>query len=104
MLIKIAFLKQHLNDFIPWLYIESYWWTVFGVFGNILFTSRFLFQWLHSEIKKKLIVPWYFWYISFVGSVINLIYSFHVDKLPFILGFVFLPFLYARNIVLLHRK
>jgi len=40
----------------------------------------------------------------FWGSVINLIYAFHVDKLPIILGVLFLPFLYARNLSLLHRS
>jgi len=33
-----------------------------------------------------------------LGSIISLIYAFHIDKLPIILGFVFLPFIYARNL------
>jgi hypothetical protein len=32
------------------------------------------------------------------------VYAFHVDKLPIILGVFFLPFLYARNLSLLHRN
>jgi hypothetical protein len=34
---------------------------------------------------------------------VSLLYAFHVDKLPVILGYVFLPVLYARNLVLLSR-
>jgi len=48
-------------------------------------------------------VPPVFWYLSFWGSLISLVYAFHVDKLPIILGFVFLPVLYARNLKLLRR-
>ena len=37
------------------------------------------------------------------GSLCALVYAFHVDKLPIILGYLFLPFLYARNLKLLRR-
>jgi lipid-A-disaccharide synthase-like uncharacterized protein len=77
--------------------------TIFGLFGNLLFSLRFIVQWLYSEKQKELVVPAVFWHFSFWGSVIALIYAFHVDKLPVILGYCFLPFLYARNLVLLVR-
>ncbi|MBM4228349.1 MAG: lipid A biosynthesis protein [Gammaproteobacteria bacterium] len=98
-----GFLAPHIGHLLPWLYVDSVWWTVFGLLGNGLFSSRFLIQWLQSERKKQLVVPPVFWYLSFYGSLISLIYAFHVDKLPIILGFVFLPFLYARNLKLLRR-
>jgi len=60
-------------------------------------------QWLYSEKKRVLVVPPIFWHLSFWGSVIALLYAFHIDKLPVILSFLFLPFLYARNLVLLRR-
>ena len=53
--------------------------------------------------------PFYFsWFLyalngCFWGSVVSLIYAVHIDKLPVILGYVFLPVLYARNLVLLGR-
>jgi lipid-A-disaccharide synthase-like uncharacterized protein len=49
------------------------------------------------------LVPPIFWHLSFWGSVISLIYALHIDKLPVIFGYLFLPFLYARNLVLLRR-
>jgi lipid-A-disaccharide synthase-like uncharacterized protein len=88
---------------VPWLYADSEWWTVFGLLGNVVFSSRFLIQWLYSEKKKVLVVPPVFWHLSFWGSVIALLYALHVDKLPIILSFAFLPFLYARNLALLRR-
>ena len=91
------------DSVVPWLYYESLFWTAFGLMGNLLFSLRFIVQWLYSEKQKELVVPAIFWHLSFWGSVITLIYAFHVDKLPVILGYFFLPILYARNLVLLAR-
>lgn len=95
------FLQPFLGGWLPWLYTNSYWWTAFGFLGNALFGSRFLLQWLASERKKCVVVPHYFWHLSFWGSLINLVYAFHIDSAPIIFGVVALPFLYARNLVLL---
>lgn len=84
-----------------WLYADSALWTVMGFLGAAIFGSRFLLQWLQSEKEKKLVVPWYFWHLSFWGSVLNLLYFLHLDKAPLILGNCFLPFLYGRNILFL---
>lgn len=96
-------LQPFLGNVLPWLYRDSLGWTFFGLIGNVLFSSRFLLQWLHSEKQKQLVVPPIFWHLSFWGSMISLIYAFHIDKLPVILGYVFLPIIYARNLVLLSR-
>ena len=98
-----GFLKPMVGSVVPWLYYESLFWTAFGLMGNLLFSLRFIVQWLYSEKQKELVVPAIFWHLSFWGSVITLIYAFHVDKLPVILGYFFLPILYARNLVLLAR-
>ena len=88
----------------PWLYNHSYWWTILGFGGNALFSSRFLLQWLASEKSRKLVVPGYFWHLSFWGSVMNVIYAFHIDNAPIIAGVIALPFIYGRNLVLLKRS
>jgi lipid-A-disaccharide synthase-like uncharacterized protein len=98
-----GFLGPVLGSVVPWLYDESPYWTAFGLMGNVLFSLRFIVQWLHSEKRKELVVPDVFWHFSFWGSVVALIYAFHVDKLPVILGYFFLPILYARSLVLLSR-
>ena len=98
------FLQPMLQGWLPWLYNHSYWWTVLGFVGNALFSSRFLLQWLASEKKRELVVPAYFWYLSFWGSVLNVVYAFHIDNAPIIFGVIALPFIYGRNIVLLRRK
>jgi lipid-A-disaccharide synthase-like uncharacterized protein len=97
------FLQPWLGSYAPTLYAASVWWTIIGFAGNILFGSRFILQWLESERKNELVVPAYFWHLSFWGSVLNLIYAFHLDSAPLILGVAALPFVYARNLVLLGR-
>ncbi len=98
-----GFLEPFLGHVLPWLYVNTGWWDAVGLVGNAIFGSRFVIQWLYSERQKRVVVPPVFWYLSFWGSVISLVYAFHVDKLPVILSFLFLPFLYARNLSLLHR-
>jgi lipid-A-disaccharide synthase-like uncharacterized protein len=99
-----TFLAGWLRSHLPWLYAESAGWTAFGLAGNLIFSSRFVIQWWASEKKKRVVVPGAFWQLSFWGSLISLLYAFHVDKLPVILSTLFLPFLYGRNLVLLKRQ
>ncbi len=99
----LGFLEPYLGHYAAWYYADSLWWTAFGLLGNIMFSVRFIVQWYASEKSKKLVIPPLFWYLSFWGSIINLIYGFHIDKLPVILGYFFLPFINGRNLVLLWR-
>ncbi|TLD69559.1 hypothetical protein FEM03_16505 [Phragmitibacter flavus] len=99
-----GFLQRFLEPVLGgWLYADSALWTATGFLGAAIFGSRFVLQWLQSEKEKKLVIPWYFWHLSFWGSVLNLLYFLHIDKAPLILGNCFLPFLYGRNIILLRR-
>ena len=97
-------LEPFLLEFVPWLYADSMIWTIIGLAGAGIFSSRFFFQWLHSEKAKRLVVPTYFWHLSFWGSTLNFVYALHIDKLPIILGCCFLPVLYGRNLILLRRS
>lgn len=102
MIAASSFLQPWLEPLLGrWLYVDSGLWTVIGFLGAAVFGSRFVLQWLQSEREKKLVVPWYFWHLSFWGSVLNLLYFMHLDKAPLILGNCFLPFLYGRNILFL---
>ena len=38
-----------------------------GTLGQLIFTSRFVVQWLYSEKKQESAFPVSFWYISLVG-------------------------------------
>lgn len=87
-----------------WLFRDSVYWTVLGLLGNVLFGLRFVLQWLYSERRGRVVVPPIFWHLSFWGSLLCLAYALHIDKLPVILGYLFLPLIYARNLVLLRRN
>jgi lipid-A-disaccharide synthase-like uncharacterized protein len=99
-----GFLQPVLGAAAPWLYRDSFYWTAFGLLGNVLFSSRFLVQWLLSERQRRVVVPPIFWHLSLWGSAISLVYALHIDKLPVILGYLFLPLIYARNLALLRRE
>lgn len=97
-------IQQFAGPHCAWLFHDSIYWTALGLAGNAVFGSRFFLQWLHSERRRRVVVPPVFWHLSFWGSVICLIYALHIDKLPVILGYLFLPFIYARNLVLLRKS
>jgi lipid-A-disaccharide synthase-like uncharacterized protein len=96
--------QQLLGDQFAWLFRDSVAWTCFGFLGTFLFGSRFVVQWLHSEKHQRIVVPPIFWHLSFWGSLISLVYAVHIDKMPVVFGVIFLPFIYARNLMLLRKN
>ena len=72
----------------------------FGFFGQALFFSRFLVQWIASERAGQSYVPVAFWYLSLGGSMILLIYAIHRKDPVFALGQLGGVFVYARNLML----
>ena len=99
-----TFLAPHIGNVLPWLYADSGYWTCIGLFGNALFSSRFIIQWIMSERLKRVVVPPIFWQLSFWGSVVSLLYALHVDKLPIVLSYVFVPVIYFRNLRILKKN
>ena len=99
-----GFLEPLLGHALPWLYVDTSLWTAIGFAGNLLFGSRFFVQWLYSERSKAVVVPPVFWHLSFWGSLIALLYAFHIDKAPVIVGSIALPMIYARNLFLLRSQ
>ncbi len=78
-------------------------WTIFGLVGNFLFSSRFFVQWYVSEKLGRSVIPVSFWYLSMVGSVVTSIYAIHLGSVPYILGVLPPTFIYARNLILIAR-
>jgi lipid-A-disaccharide synthase-like uncharacterized protein len=85
------------NEAIPkWLL-----WT--GIIGQVLFTLRFVYQWLYSEKKKNSILPLGFWVISLSGSLIIFIYAI-IRKDPVLLaGHTLGLVIYTRNIIIIKK-
>jgi len=79
-------------------------WLGLGFFAQLMFSARFLVQWLASERAGKSIVPLLFWYLSIGGSVLLLAYSIHRKDPVFILGQSMGIFIYTRNLYLIRRE
>jgi lipid-A-disaccharide synthase-like uncharacterized protein len=79
-------------------------WIAIGFFGQLLFTARFMVQWLASEKVKRSVVPVSFWYFSIGGSLILLAYALHRADPVFILGQSLGCFIYLRNLQLIARS
>lgn len=48
---------------------------VFGIAGQLVFKSRFIFQWFYSVRHRESSLPMIFWVISVVGSLMIIIYG-----------------------------
>ncbi len=77
---------------------------IWGSAGQIIFTFRFIYQWIYSERKKESMLPLGFWILSLTGSLMILSYAiFRKDPVLFI-GQMFGFIVYSRNIFLSLRK
>lgn len=89
------------------LHVDSwteFWWVAFGLLGQLMFTGRFLVQWIASERAKKSVVPVIFWYFSMAGGLILLAYAIYRKDPVFVLGQSLGVFIYARNLWLIRRE
>lgn len=81
------------QDIAPWLMI-------LGISGQLIFTFRFIFQWVHSEKEKESVLPSGFWMISTAGALIIFGYAiFRRDPVLFISNGLGL-FIYVRNLLI----
>lgn len=82
----------------------TYFWMVWGTVAQIVFISRFFYQWIYSENQKESLLPLGFWLISTAGSLMIFTYSIaRLDPVLFAshsLGM----FIYIRNILLHYGK
>ena len=77
------------------------WLLLLGVFGQVLFTLRFVYQWIYSEKCKSSVLPMGFWIISLGGSILIFIYAI-IRKDPVLLaGHAMGLIIYSRNIIIL---
>lgn len=77
---------------------------IWGSAGQVIFNSRFYYQWIYSEYKNDSVLPLGFWIISTVGSLMIFIYSIpRLDPVLFVSHSLGL-FMYTRNILLHYGK
>lgn len=90
-----------------WLNVQSwgeFWWVVVGLGGQLLFTARFLVQWIASERAGRSVVPLAFWYFSVGGGLILFFYAVYRQDPVFILGQSMGLLIYLRNLWLIYGE
>jgi lipid-A-disaccharide synthase-like uncharacterized protein len=79
-------------------------WIAIGFAGQLLFSARFIVQWILSERKGRSYIPMAFWYFSIAGGMTLLAYAIHRQDPVFIAGQAFGLIIYLRNLTLISRE
>lgn len=75
-----------------------------GIIAQVIFTLRFVYQWLYSEKTNVSTLPKGFWYLSLFGATLILIYGVMRNDIVLIISHLFGIIIYIRNIVLLRNE
>lgn len=80
------------------------WLLLFGSAGQVLFTLRFVYQWLYSRREGKSRLPAGFWAISLIGSLTIVTYGVIRLDAVLIVGQSFGIIAYIRNLILIKNE
>jgi lipid-A-disaccharide synthase-like uncharacterized protein len=83
------------NDAIP------VWLLLLGSIAQIIFTLRFIYQWLYSEKQKTSSLPFGFWLLSLIGSLLILSYAIIRGDIILFIGHIMGSVIYTRNLIIL---
>lgn len=78
-------------------------WIGIGLVAQLMFSARFLVQWIASERARASVMPVAFWYFSLAGGLMLFAYAIYRMDPVFILGQSFGVVVYSRNLFLLHK-
>ena len=73
-------------------------WISIGMAAQLMFSMRFIVQWIATERARASIIPEIFWYFSFFGGLSLLAYACYRLDPVFILGQAAGLAIYSRNI------
>lgn len=79
------------------------WLLILGVVAQIIFTLRFVYQWIHSEKNKESTLPMGFWVLSLIGAFLILSYAIIRKDPVLFVGHLFGLVIYARNAYLIRQ-
>lgn len=80
------------------------WLLIFGSAGQVLFTLRFIYQWIYSKREGASRLPAGFWIISLAGSLSIVTYGIIRHDIVLIVGQSFGLVAYIRNLVLIKNE
>lgn len=73
------------------------WLLILGSIAQVIFTLRFIYQWIYSERKKKSSLPLGFWLLSLIGGLLILTYAILRKDPVLFVGHLMGVFIYFRN-------
>jgi lipid-A-disaccharide synthase-like uncharacterized protein len=79
-------------------------WMIVGMASQVVFSARFVMQWIYSEWRRESSIPMAFWYASVLGGAGLLAYAIERRDPVFIVGQATGLFVYGRNIQLRWRE
>lgn len=100
----VAFSDSILNYLYDVFVAKFDFWLAFGIIAQLLFTARFIVQWIASEKAGASVMPLAFWFFSMAGGLMTLIYGIVKREPIIIMGQAFAVFIYIRNLMLIFKK
>lgn len=85
------------NEAIP------YWLLILGIIAQVVFTFRFVYQWIHAERHKESTLPMGFWVLSLIGAGLILTYAIIRKDPVLFVGHLFGLIIYIRNAYLIRQ-
>src|SRR4051794_15435405 len=82
---------------------ETKIWLSIGFAGQLIFTARFLAQWIASERRRDSVVPVAFWWLSLFGRMTLLCHAAPREDPVITLGQSLGVFIYVRNLMLVSK-
>ena len=80
------------------------WLLILGIVAQVIFTLRFVYQWIHAERHKESSLPMGFWVLSLTGAALILTYAIIREDPVLFVGHLFGMMIYARNAYLIRRN
>ena len=84
--------------------VKLTWLVLIGYAGQLLFTMRFVVQWIATERARKSVIPVAFWFFSIGGGLLLFGYALAIKDPVFILGQGFGVFVYLRNLYFVYHE
>jgi lipid-A-disaccharide synthase-like uncharacterized protein len=96
---------QALSNYLYDVFVAKFdFWLGFGLVAQLLFTARFLVQWISSERAGQSVVPMAFWFFSMGGGLMTLVYGIAKREPVIIIGQAMATVIYVRNIMLIMKN
>jgi len=99
-MIAVTWIGQHYRVWgLDWSWLD-----LLGLAGQLVFSYRFIAQWIASERRSESVIPISFWYWSIAGSLILTVYWFFKRSPIGLLANLPNTLIYCRNLHLIRKR